>query len=111
MTKSFFFAFCSACQNKTKSLTIFFKIQSEKELSRSTWIYKTSEKKTMASKTKIIILTSDEDTIQEISIKTSTATHIIDLNDHQKMTPTTESSQDLPDNLLVGVCFEMKNVS
>ena len=59
----------------------------------------------MASKTKIIIITSDEDLIQEISTRTNANTHIIDLNDQRQLNPTTEPNQDLLADLSEIVCI------
>ncbi len=40
----------------------------------------------MAGETKMIIITSNEDLIQQLSKKKSTSTHIIDLNDDGQTT-------------------------
>jgi hypothetical protein len=40
----------------------------------------------MATETKMIIITSDEDLIQKLSIKKNPNTHIIDLDDQKQMT-------------------------
>ena len=58
----------------------------------------------MASKTKIVIITSDEDLVQDISARTNTNTQIIDLN------ATTELNQDLLADLSEIVCIRMKNI-
>jgi hypothetical protein len=58
----------------------------------------------MASKTKVIIITSDEDLVQEISTRTNTNTHIIDLN------ATAKPNQDLLVDLSEIVCIRMKNI-
>ncbi len=63
-----------------------------------------SERQTMASKTKIIIITSDEDLAQEISTRTNTNTHIIDLN------ATAKPNQDLLADLSEIVCIRTKNI-
>lgn len=57
----------------------------------------------MASKTKVIIITSDEDLVQEISARTNTNTHIIDLNATAKPNP------DLLADLSEIVCIRRKN--
>lgn len=63
-----------------------------------------SERQTMASKTKIIIITSDEDLVQEISARTNTNTHIIDLN------ATAKPNQDLLADLSEIVCIRTQNI-
>jgi hypothetical protein len=57
----------------------------------------------MANKTKIIIITSDEDLVQEISTRTNTNTHIIDLN------ATAKPNLDLLTDLSEIVCIPRKN--
>ena len=91
-----FFSFCSACQN-----TII--ILKQESFSFNVVIQARSERQTMASKTKIIIITSDEDLIQEISARTNTNTHIIDLN------ATAKPNQDSLADLSEVVCIRGKN--
>ena len=58
----------------------------------------------MASKTKIIIITSDEDLVQDISARANGNTQIIDLN------TTAEPNEDLLADLSETVCIRMKNI-
>lgn len=70
----------TSCDSSRRNTTILF-------------IQARSEKQMMASKTKVIIITTDESLVQEISTRTDTSTHIIDLNTTAK--PNTSLLADL----------------
>jgi hypothetical protein len=49
----------------------------------------------MAGETKMIIITSNEDLIQQLSTKKTTNTHIIDLDDEKKVTAMTKDNNNM----------------
>jgi len=49
----------------------------------------------MAGETKMIIITSNEDLIQQLSTKKTTNTHIIDLDDEKQVTAMTKDNNNM----------------
>ncbi len=64
----------------------------------------------MAGETKMIIITSNEDLIQQLSTKKSTNTHIIDLDDEKQVTAMTKDNNNMINLALLAELSEIVRI-
>jgi hypothetical protein len=64
----------------------------------------------MAGETKMIIITSNEDLIQQLSTKKTTNTHIIDLDDEKQVTAMTKDNNNMINLALLAELSEIVRI-